>query len=130
MGDYRSLSGGTGLPWDGSVGGVHLGLDMRFGDGLLGGLAVSATKGTFDYTDQSGGGAVPGTYESSMTSVSPYAAWLSGDGSSLWAMLGWGTGEVEIDDAQAGRQAGDSAMTAAALGGRMQFRQAPYRPIR
>ena len=59
--DYRSLSGGgeAGLPWDGGVDGVHLGLDARFGDVLLGGLALSMTEGSFDYTDRTGAAEVP-----------------------------------------------------------------------
>ena len=52
-----------------------------------------------------------------MTSVSPYAAWLSSGGSTAWAMLGYGAGEIEFDDQEAGRQVGDSAMTTAAVGG-------------
>ena len=117
--DYRSLSGGDdrGLPWDGEVGGIRLGFDARFADGLLGGLALSSTEGSFDYADRTGGVEVRGTYDTSMTSVTPYAAWLSADGSSLWAMLGWGEGEVTFDDEEVGRQAGDSTMTTAAVGG-------------
>ena len=93
--DYRSLSGGgeAGLPWDGGVSGIHLGFDARFGDVLLGGLALSMTEGSFDYTDRTGAVEVPGTYETSMTSVSPYAAWLSSGGSTAWAMVGYGAGE-------------------------------------
>ena len=117
--DYRNLSGGgeAGLPWDGGVGGVHLGVDARVGADLVGGLALSMSEGSVDYTDHSGGGAVRGTYEMSMTSVNPYAAWLPGDGSNLWLMLGYGTGEVEIDDEEAGVQAGDAEMMTAAVGG-------------
>ena len=117
--DYRNLSGGgeAGLPWDGGVGGVHLGVDARVGADLVGGLALSMSEGSVDYTDHSGGGAVRGTYEMSMTSVNPYGAWLPGDGSNLWLMLGYGTGEVEIDDEEAGVQAGDAEMMTAAVGG-------------
>ena len=120
--DYRSLSGGgdRGLPWDGGVGGLHLGLDARFGEGLFGGLALSATEGSFDYTDRIGDGAVRGTWKSSMTSVSPYAAWRPGKGSTVWAMLGRGAGEVELDDEEEGRQVADSELTTAAIGGSVQ----------
>ena len=117
--EHRSLSGGgdRGLPWDGGVGSLHLGLDARFGEGLFGGLALSATEGSFDYTDRTGDGAVRGTWKSSMTSVSPYAAWRPGEGSTVWAMLGRGAGEVELDDEEEGRQVADSELTTAAVGG-------------
>ena len=127
--DYRSLSGGGDrrLPWDGGVGGLHLGLDARFGDVLLGGLALSATEGSFDYTDRTGDGAVRGTWKSSMTSVSPYAAWRPGRGSTVWAMLGRGAGEVELDDEEEGRQVADSELTTAAVGGSVRVGR-PGRP--
>ena len=115
--DWRHLSGGgeSGRPWEGDVGDVHLGLDTRYGDGLVGGL-LSLTEGTFDYTDRSGGTAVQGTYEASMRSVSPYMAWLLEDGFQVWGMLGHGTGEVVLDDGEEGRQAGDGTMRLAAAG--------------
>ena len=121
MADYQRLSGGgdAGLPWEGEVGGVHLGLDTRLGDDLLGGLSLSMTEGSFDYTDRTGGAEVRGTYETSLTSVNPYAAWLLGDGSHVWAVLGRGAGKVEIDDAETGRQSGDSVMTSAVVGGEL-----------
>ena len=84
---------------------------------MVGGLALSVSEGSVDYIDHGGESAVRGTYEMSMTSVSPYAAWLPGDGSNLWLMLGYGTGEVEIDDEEAGVQAGDGEMKTAAVGG-------------
>ena len=117
--EYRSLSGGGDrrLPWDGDVGSLHLGLDARFGEEVLAGLALSVTEGSFDYTDRTGDEAVRGIWKSSMTGVSPYAAWRPGEGSTVWAMLGRGAGEVEFDDEEEGRQVADSKLTTAAVGG-------------
>ena len=79
-GDYRSLSDGEGsaVDWDGHLFGAHLGMDARFGAGGLAGLALSVSKGRFDYTDTSAealGKTVKGEYESRMTSAHPYVGW-------------------------------------------------------
>ena len=122
-GDWRSLSGGEGpVNWDGSVGVVHLGTDAWLGRKLLGGLAVSLAEGSFDYSDRGGETTVSGTQETRMTGLSPYAGLLLADGSRLWAMLGYGTGELETDDGEAGRQLADSGLRTVAAGGSVALR--------
>ena len=116
-GDWRRLSGGGegAVKWDGSVGMVHLGADARLGRKLLGGLAVSLAEGSFDYSERSGNDR--GSHETRMTGVSPYAGRLLADGSRLWTMLGYGAGNVDIDDGEARRQSADSTMKTVAAGG-------------
>ena len=121
-GDYRSLAGGEGsaVDWDGHLFGAHLGMDARFGAGGLAGLALSASKGRFDYTDTSAyalGGTVEGEYESRMTSAHPYVGWAWPAGRHAWASLGYGRGDVTLLDGEAGRHTSDSTLRSAAAGG-------------
>ena len=120
-GDYRSLAGGEGseVDWDGHLFGAHLGMDARFGAGGLGGLALSVSKGSFDYTDTSAFalGKVEGEYESRMTSAHPYVGWAWPAGRHAWASLGYGRGDVTLIDGEAGRQTSDSTLRSATAGG-------------
>ena len=120
-GDYRSLSDGEGsaVDWDGHLFGAHLGMDARFGAGGLAGLALSVSKGRFDYTDTSAEalGTVKGEYESRMTSAHPYVGWAWPAGTHAWASLGYGRGDVTLTDGEAGRHTSDSTLRSAAAGG-------------
>ena len=121
-GDYRSLAGdgdGSGVDWDGHLFGAHLGMDARFGAGGLAGLALSVSKGRFDYTDTSAEalGTVKGEYESRMTSAHPYVGWAWPAGRHAWASLGYGRGDVTLTDGEAGRHTSDSTLRSAAAGG-------------
>ena len=128
-GDYRSLSGiGNGiLDWNGNMTGIHLGTDANLGSGVLVGVAVSSTGGSVDYTYSGGrnqdtqGGSVEGTYEATMKSVQPYVSWSWSPGSNIWVSTGLGSGDVEIDDDEAAREASDSRMTVAAAGGSLRL---------
>ena len=121
-GDWRALSGGArALAWDGGAAALHLGADTGFRRGLLGGLALSVSEAAFDYADRSGEEAVKGEWTARMTGVHPYAARLWEDGSRLWALLGYGAGEVEIDDGAAGRREADGAMASLAAGGALRL---------
>ena len=86
--------------WDGTVLTGQIGIDSCLRDDFLAGLALSRSKGVFDYTDGTGPAPVSGGYESRMTSVHPYLGWTSPQGLDLWATLGYGRGEIEIEDAQ------------------------------
>ena len=117
-GDYRKLSGaedGT-VDWDGDIVSFHLGADMRVRPDLLAGLALSRSRGSFDYTDRTDLVVVGGSYESRMTSVHPYVNWTSPEGLGLWATVGYGQGEIEILDDVGGRESSDTNMKTAAVG--------------
>ena len=117
-GDYVNLSGGGdgAVDWDGDIFSVHLGADMRVRADLLAGLSVSQSRGSFDYTDGAGLQAVDDRYESRMTSLHPYVSWLSHEGLSLWATVGYGRGDIEIDDDQTSKQSSDASMKMGAVG--------------
>ena len=120
-GDWRDLSGGgPPLAWDGAMAALHLGADARLGSGLVG-LALSVSEASFDYSDGSGGEAVTGEYTVRMTGLAPYWGRSWADGSRLWATAGLSSGEVEIEDAEAGRQAADSGMASLAAGGALRL---------
>ena len=125
--DFRSLSLSSDAPitWDGDLFAAHLGADMRFGNGLIAGLAGSWFDGSVAYTDRGYGEAIDGTHESRMVSAHPYLGWSSTMGSNLWATLGYGRGEIAIDDDKAGRQASDSNLRTVATGGRVRLSGVP-----
>ena len=120
-GDYRNLAGEAGgVDWDGHLFGAHVGMDARFGTGGLAGLALSWSEGRFDYADTSArvlGGKVEGKYESRMRSAHPYVGWAWPSGVRAWGSLGYGRGEVTFIDGEAGRQASDSTLRSASVGG-------------
>ncbi len=120
-GDYRAMAGGGDrvVTWDGDIVGARLGADMRTRDDVLTGVAVSWSKGGFDWTDRGGEKRVDGTYESRMTSVHPYVGWSVDEGLSIWATAGLGRGDIEIDDEEAGRHESRTSMRTAAAGGRV-----------
>ena len=113
-GDYRSISGGNpqSVDYDGSVTSANLGIDTELGTDMLAGLAVSQARGTVDYTASNASGELT----TSLTSINPYAGWQMAGGMNLWAMAGFGSGEVELDDDPAGTQASDLTQRMVAAG--------------
>ena len=104
--------------WEGDMLTLHAGSDMRLRPDLLVGLAGSRSTGTYDFTDVTGAWEVAGTYDARMTSLSPYAAWLSNrTGVAAWAVGSFGWGEVEINDELAGMRTSNTRMITGALGG-------------
>ena len=121
-GDRRHLSRDEPwLEWSGDLSAFHLGADAALGSGLTGGLGVSWFESRMDYVDRSDDEPVEGVHRSRMASVQPYVGWSSGEGTRLWASVGYGSGEIEIDDEDLverfGRQRSGSALVAAAAGG-------------
>lgn len=99
--DYSALSvgrSGESLNWDGGIASGYLGVDRRLTENVLTGLSVALTKGDFDYTDSTPGEGGSGDYHVRMLSVSPYVAWLISEDAYLWGAIGYGRGEIEIDD--------------------------------
>ena len=116
-GDRQTLeSADPAFAWDGTVLTGQLGIDGCLGEDLVTGLALSRSIGEFDYTDGTGPAPVSGGYQSRMTSVHPHLGWSFTRGLGLWATLGYGWGEIEIDDERAGRQMSDTSLTTAAAG--------------
>ena len=114
-GDLRNISGGNphSAGYDGSVVSGSLGIDTRLGADMLAGVALTQTRGTVDYTASN---AQTGELTTSLTSVNPYVGWQMQGGMNLWAMAGFGSGEVEIDDGSSGTQASDLTQRLLAAG--------------
>ena len=113
-GDYRSFSGGNSqsIGYDGSVVSANLGIDTKLGADMLAGVSVSQTRGSVDYTDSNASGELT----TSLTGVNPYVGWQMPGGMNLWAVAGFGSGEVEIDDGAADAQASDLTQQMVAAG--------------
>ena len=115
-GDYRNFSGGNqeAVAYDGSVMSANLGVDAKVGAEVLAGVAVAQARGTADYTDA---GAVSGELTTTVTSINPYVGWQATGGMNLWATVGYGSGEVEVEvDDSTGTQASDLTQQTAAAG--------------
>ncbi len=116
-GEWLSLSGSEdGVSWDGGLWSAQLGADVRVRPDLLAGAALSHARGELDTQTTDGG--VKGVHETTITSVHPYAGWLLPDGSTLWASLGYGTGEVRIAEEGAPSRTADLTQWSASAGGR------------
>ena len=121
QGDYRNLSSGDAqtLDWDGDLVTGQVGADALLRPDLLAGLAVSWSDGDFgytDYTDRTTGDPFSGDYRSGMASVHPYVTWWSPAGLDVWATGGYGRGEIEIEDGEAGTQISDTTLRLASVG--------------
>ena len=115
-GDYRDLGGGNDRPieWNGDLTNIHLGADKWLRPNILAGLAISWSEGDFDYRERLGMGR--GDYDSELTSVHPYISWTSPDNIlRAWAAIGYGWGEVEIDDGS-DRYSSDTRLKTGAVG--------------
>ncbi len=119
-GEWLSLSGSEkDVTWDGGLWSAQLGADVRVRPDLLAGAALSHARGELDtQTTGAAGGRVKGVHETTITSVHPYAAWLLPDGSTLWASLGYGTGEVRVAEEGAPARSADLTQWSASAGGR------------
>ena len=126
-GDRRSLSRDVpALKWSGDLFAAHLGADVELGSGVTGGVGVSWFESRVDYVDRGGeDGPVEGKHRTRMASVQPYLGWSWEGGARLWGSVGYGTGEVEIEDKDLverfGRQRSDSRFAAVAVGGAMRL---------
>ena len=118
QGDYRNLSSSDaqGLEWDGDLLTGQVGADALLQPDLRAGLAVSWSEGDFDYTDRTTGEPFSGDYTSRMMSVHPYLTWWSPAGLDVWATGGYGQGEIEIKDEEAGTHTSDTTLRLASVG--------------
>ncbi len=113
-GDYRNLSGGSSrsVSYDGRLASGSLGFDARLGANLLAGISAARAQGSVDYTYSN---ALKGKLTVALTSLNPYVGWQAPGGMSMWATSGYGTGEVEIEDAN-GTETGDLTQRMVAAG--------------
>ena len=118
QGDYRNLSSSDAqaLEWDGDLVTGQVGADALLRPDLRAGLAVSWSDGAFNYTDRTTGDPFSGDYSSRMVSVHPYVTWWAPMGLDVWATGGYGRGEIEINDEQAGTHTSDTTLRLASVG--------------
>ena len=106
------------VSWDGGLWGAHLGADLRLRPDLLAGVAVSYSLGELDAEHTGPTRTMTSTYETDLTAVQPYVAWLGADGSSLWASAGYGWGEVQLEELGRAARRTDLTFASTAVGGR------------
>ena len=113
-GDYRKFSGGNpdAVTYDGNVMSASIGIDAKLNANMLAGVSLARTSGKADYTDAN---ARSGELTSIVTTVNPYMSWQASGGIVFWAMAGYGSGNVEVEDSS-GMQASDLSWRMAAAG--------------
>ena len=119
-----------GLVLDGDVTTFTLGADAAWSRWLAG-VAVSLSEGEGGFRDHDDTGDPnhpdrgSGTLESSLTSVHPYARLEVSERLSLWGLLGYGTGELDVEVDGVGRWSTDTTQEMAAAGARGVLVKAP-----
>ena len=119
-----------GLVLDGDVTTFTLGADAAW-DRWLAGVAVSLSEGEGGFRDHDDTGdrnhpdRGSGTLESTLTSVHPYARLEVSERLSLWGLLGYGTGELDVAVDGVGRWSTDTTQEMAAAGARGVLVKAP-----
>ena len=94
-GNYHNLKNDNDeFNWDGRISSTNFGVDTLLGEDRLAGVALSWHQGRFDYRDAVIGS---GEYDYTVSILSPYFGWFPHDGFSLWAMAGYGEGEIDIE---------------------------------
>ena len=116
-GDWHDLDmDNDDIDWDGDAFAYHLGIDKDLGGGKIAGLMASWFESDIDYNQRDDNDEITGTHESEMLSIHPYFGWASADGDRLWLTLGYGEGEIEIDDEVEGLQKSDSILKTVSAG--------------
>ncbi len=116
--DYRKLSGsGEGeLRWDGELASLNIGTDTLSESGVLVGVAVGASKGSFGYQGSIGGSS--GVLKIRVKTLNPYVGWSVSESASLWASVGYGKGKINYNDNASGASSSKMSLASAAFGGR------------
>ena len=109
-----------GLSLDGDVTTFTLGADATWSRWLAG-IAVSLSEGEGSFRDQARTGDASrgsGTLASTLTAVHPYLRYEASARLSLWGILGYGTGELDLEVAGGERWTTGTTMEMAAAGAR------------
>ncbi|MCZ0933703.1 MAG: cadherin domain-containing protein [Gemmatimonadetes bacterium] len=100
------------LSYEGGMRALTVGADAQVGSAARLGVSVMRTGGEFDYTT----GSLEGTLDHGMTTVHPYLFFQPSAGLGLWAMAGYGTGQLE---STAGAPALDATLNMISGGARL-----------
>ena len=108
-----------GPRYDGDLMAGYLGVEAWIGERWLAGVAASRTLAEASY-GVAGGGDGDGRLEMSLTNVHPYVRYALDARSEVWAFLGVGRGEIEIDpmDEDAAGDKSGVRMWIGSIGGR------------
>ena len=93
-GSAQSFRGEPGVEYDGGLRALTVGADARIGSSALLGVSLMRSDGDLDYGHRS----VDGSLGHAMNSVHPYLFVQPSAGIGLWAMAGYGGGEVGDED--------------------------------
>lgn len=113
----RFSSGGDGGFHDGEVVTAALGADYRFGS-VLAGLALSHSMGSGGFELGRAGEDDVGDVTTSLTSAFPYARFALGQRLSLWGVLGYGFGRLNLSGGGEEDPSSDISMRMVGLGAR------------
>ena len=119
-GDYRSLAGDgkkRSIDWDGHVSNFQLGADVRLDANVLAGVAVSRSRGSFDYTGRGSDTVGAGDYDLRLIGVHPYLSWSVSPDLQVWGTIGHSWGELRLEgDLADGLLKSDASLTSGAIG--------------
>ncbi len=95
-GSAQSFRGEPGINYDGGLRALTVGADARIGSSALLGMSLMRSDGDLDYHNRS----TDGSLGHAMNSVHPYLFIQPSPRIGLWAMAGYGRGDVRDDDRQ------------------------------
>ena len=98
--DQQSFEG-DGI--DGDLTSVYVGTDVKIGDDWLVGVAASQSDGDVDYRFAGSAASGTGTLSTEMMTIFPYVKWDVDLCTDLWAILGFGSGDIESRRSNVGR---------------------------
>ncbi len=117
----RELDGDVdAVDWSGDVSGLHLGVDFKVGENLIG-VAVSKSDADIDYkTTDAQGNLEEGKYEVSLTALHPYINRKFGE-VDYWASIGFGEGEMTVTEKGGDAIKSDLSLNSLGVGAGMQI---------
>ncbi len=80
---------------DGDLTSIYVGTDARIGEDWLVGVAASQSDGDVDYRFAGSAASGTGTLSTEMMTILPYVKWDVDLCTDLWAVLGFGSGDIE-----------------------------------
>ena len=121
--DYTRLSSGgnSDLNWDGSLFAFHLGSDTMLDSGMLAGVSLGISRGSFNYSN-AGTQNSSGTLKPRMVMLSPYIGWSVTDEFDAWASLGFGRGRIDYNDSVQDSFSNKTELLQLVAGGRYELR--------
>ncbi len=102
-----------GAGYDGMATSVYLGADVTVAECWMFGVAISSNSGESDYS----WGTATQTMDLSLTTVLPYVSYQPNNGSSIWGVAGFGSGELDTTVVGAANDVSDLSSTITMVGG-------------